>query len=168
MTRKYTNGALWRCLKAYPDAEHFKLFMGQCYIMGFTRARYMEDILREHFKMFTASQREHLLKKYDECFLQETIDNWHEFRKRLSHERLHFLYTKIKYKKIMRLNIAFNETDYHWPVMCKVFDGVFTAEAESELNELVEGLNPELVTNILGFYREVKEKKEKRVGMNKR
>jgi hypothetical protein len=160
MTKKYTNGALWRCLKAYPDPEHFKLFMGQCYIMGFTRARFMEDIIRNYFKAFTPSQREHLLKKYDESFLLETIEHWHDLRKKLSHERLHFLYSRIKYRKIMRLNVPFNEQDYNWPLMSEAFDFIFTGN-NMEFMRVIEPLSGELKNNLTAFFQEVKAIREK-------
>lgn len=162
MPKKYTNGALWRCLKAYPDPEHFKLFMGHCYIMGFTRARFMEDIIRDYFKAFTASQREHLLKKYDECFLQETLEKWPDCRLRLSHERVNYLYSRIRYKKVMRLNIGFNEADYKWSVMFGVFDLIFTGGDEKALGILMQDLPQDLQLNCVEFFNEVKRLKEKR------
>ena len=154
MQKKYSNGALWRCIKAYPDEELFKMFMGQCYIMGFTRARFMEDILKNYFKSFSPSQIEHLLKKYDECFLRDTIDHWHEIRIRLSHQRVEFLYSKIKYKKVMRLNVPFNEADYNWTIIFKAFDFIFE-ENEAELQLIIADLSAELKNNILAFYTEV-------------
>jgi hypothetical protein len=159
MEKKYTNDALWRCLKAYPKERLFKRFMAQRDIMGFTTARYLEDILTNHFKTFSPSQLEYLDKKYDEILLDKTINNWHEIKTNVPDRTIRFLYEQIKYKKILNLNIPFNEADYNWTIMFRAFDYIFKGN-EIELHASIVELSDELKNNILAFYEVVKAVRE--------
>lgn len=154
MEKKYYYNAMAYRLQCYPEAKYFKMFVGQCYIHSIGRAGLLEEILRSHFdKNCSQSERDHLLAKYDESMTAMLLNRWNEIKQRgFTPEILNFLYDKIKYKKVMRLNIGFNEVDFKWSIIAKVFDAVFNGLSQTELNETMIGLNDDLKSNIKAFY----------------
>jgi hypothetical protein len=156
--KKYYYNALAHRLSVYPDTIHFRMFAGQCFTHQIGRSSLLNEILKSYFATkFTESEREYLLKKYDEYMIIDLLNTWHEIRQgNIRPEYINFLYDKIKYKKVMRLNIGFNEVDFKWPVMIKVFDAVFSNADLRILKEAMSELSDELKKHTVAFYETVK------------
>lgn len=143
-------------LQVFPDDYHFKLFVGQCYVKSFGRARLLDDMIRSYFSSFTQSQKEHLLKKYEEYILNDLIEKWEGVKCKLTPEKVNWLFTKIRYQKIMKLNVGFNEKDYQWPLMFNVFNALFTNIPTADLKTMISTLPTDLQLNIIEFQKEIK------------
>jgi hypothetical protein len=139
------------------------MFVGQCHTHQIGRASLLNEILQAYLATkFTQSEREHLLKKYDEYMIINLLNNWHKIRQEpLTAELIHFLYDKVKFKKATRLRIGFNKTDFKWQVMNKVFHAIFSGADAHTLKETMRELNSELKKNVFDFYKTVKVVKEK-------
>lgn len=142
-------------LQVFPDDYHFKLFVGQCYVKSFGRARLLDDMIRSYFSQFTQSQKEFLLAKYEEYILNDLIEKWEGVKCKLTPEKVNWLFTKIKYQKIMKLNVGFNEKDYQWPLMFEVFNALFTNISLPDLKKMIITLPTDLQTNIFEFQQEI-------------
>jgi hypothetical protein len=127
--------------------------------MNYTRAEYMEKIMIEHFKKFNESEQEYLIKKYNDSILLETIRNW-PLLPRITDETIYFIYSKIKFRQCSLLNIGFNEKDYKWGIMFKVFDEIFRRGDIGQIQILINSLSKDLQANILNFAQEVNELRE--------
>ena len=159
--KKYYYNALAYRLQCYPPPEYFMMFAGQCYRHGIGRAGLLEEILRSYFdKNYSPSERAYWLAQYDEYMIVMLLNRWNEMKHRgFTPEVLNFLYNKVKYKKVMRLNIGFNEVDFKWPVMEVVFDKIFTGAAAEELKAAIKELSNELQNYIMQFLKEVQQVK---------
>lgn len=152
---KYFN-CLSHRLQAFPDDYHFRLLIGQAHVKQFTRSRIIDEVIRFYFSKFSDSEKEFLLKKYNEYAINEMVEKW-QFKKRtLTPEQLNFIYSKIKYEKVMMLHSGFKGKDYNWPVMEKVFNHIFTSVEELKFDGPLKNLPEELKKNIRAFHAEVK------------
>jgi hypothetical protein len=163
--KKYSSDAAtqWRRLVTYPNERLFRIFVGYCFSTDYGRAELLEKILHDRFKNLTASEQEHFLKCYDDYMLHHVINNWPKSggaAKRLTVEIIQFLYTKIKYRKVMFLNVGFSEKEYKWPIMSQVFNEIFTGCDDHKIKVLTNALNTDLQNNILAFAKEVREVKK--------
>jgi hypothetical protein len=159
----YSNAStMWRRIQTYPNEMIYKMFMGRGFAMDYGQSEHLEMILREFFKKMTDSEREFFLKAYDEYFLIHTIRNWATISKP-SIETIQFIYSKIKYQRIMKPGIGFHERLYKWPMMRQIFNEVFGAGDVETLKILASPLPDELQKNIMAFAVEVKLLKETKV-----
>lgn len=138
------------------------MFIGKCYTNGYGRAEHLEKILSDHFRTYPKSEQEYLLRCYDEYMIMHMIRNWSTM-KNPSSEIIQFLYAKIKFRKVMFLNIGFNEKEYKWKLMNPVFNEIFTTSDGAKICEMIKTLPEELQSNILTFAEVVKVLKQTKV-----
>jgi hypothetical protein len=155
--REYNNSTLARRVQTYPDLDHFKMFKGNCYVLNVGDSIHMNEILKFYYSKLSASEREHFIRKYDEYIISDLLINWQKLRSsdKLSREHIAFLYEKIKYRKVMLLNIGFNKKDFDWANMVKVFDVIFTSTTLDALKPLIKKMRPQLQDNINAFCSDV-------------
>lgn len=157
--KKYYYNAIANRVQTYPDPLHYKMFIAECLINEIGQSAHLYEIIKKYYREnFTQSQRDFLIKKFEEDMIIKLSDKWQSIKQRgFAPAQINFLYDKVKFKKVMRLNIGFNETDFKWDIMSRIFNLIFTGGSVEEIKKAAQDLSGDLREHILIFYKEVRE-----------